>query len=159
MPDTPITLRAFQSDDLPGLVQLFHDSVHRVASRLYTPEQVAAWAPKTTDLSLLQAKLDVEEVAVAESGDRLAGFCAWDADGYLDFLYVHPDCLRRGVATLLCERAEWSLRAQGCPRVHTQASLIAQPFFLKRGYRIVRHQIVTARGVELPNAVMEKTLD
>jgi putative acetyltransferase len=103
-------------------------------------------------------RLDEQQVRVAERGGALAGFCTWSTEGCLDLLYVHPDHLRRGVASALCTAAIADLQSRRVPRIHTQASLTAQPFFLSQGFRLVQRQTVEVRGVLLPNAVMEKIL-
>ena len=38
----------------------------------------------------------------------------------------------------------------------THASITARPFFEKRGYRVIREQLVERRGEKLKNFVMEK---
>ncbi|WGM47157.1 hypothetical protein KOAAANKH_02032 [Brevundimonas sp. NIBR10] len=38
-----ILIRAYRREDLGELIQLFTDSVHRVACRNYGPDQIAAW--------------------------------------------------------------------------------------------------------------------
>lgn len=44
-------------------------------------------------------------------------------------------------------------------RVTTHASITEKPFFLNRGYRVVREQEVIRRGVAMKNHVMEKCPD
>jgi putative acetyltransferase len=158
MPPSSLTLRPFRPEDLSSLVQLFHDSVHRVAAADYTPEQLNAWAPAEADVERWRERFAGQEVVVAEIAGDLAGFCSWDAAGYLDFLYVHCAHQRKGIASVLYSVAEKSLRGKGLGRIHTQASLTAQPFFTRQGFRIVRPQVVQVRGSALPNAVMEKLL-
>jgi len=153
-----VVLRPSRPGDLEQIATLFHDSVHQVAGADYNARQLDAWAPPGFDRSRWQDRLAGEEVVVAEFAVGLAGFCAWTGQGYLDLLFVHPSCLRRGVATALLAEAEQFLRAHQVARVHTQASITAQPFFLRQGYRLVQHQTVHVRGVDLPNAVMEKLL-
>ena len=41
-------------------------------------------------------------------------------------------------------------------KITTHASITARPFFLKRGYRVVREQQVERGGILLTNYVMEK---
>jgi GNAT superfamily N-acetyltransferase len=151
-------LRPYHPDDLPVLVRLFHDTIHKVALGSYSQTQVEAWAPAEPDLDRWRQKLHGEEVLVADLGDEIVGFCSWDSSGYLDFLYVHHAHQRQGVAAALYAVAEAELKRKGQSRIHTQASLTAQPFFLKHGFRLVKHQTVQVRGVNLPNAVMEKLL-
>ena len=153
-----MNLRTSFPEDLPHLARLFHDTVRQVNSAHYTPAEVAAWAPDQPDLERWRHKLAGETVMVAELAGEMVGFCAWTDTGYLDFLYVHQAYQRKGVATALYAVAEATLRVQGLGRIHTQASVTAQPFFLRNGFRLVRHQSVQVRGVGLPNAIMEKAL-
>ena len=153
-----VVLRPNRPDDLEQIAALYHDSIHQVGGADYSTGQLAAWAPPGFDRDRWQHRLAGVEVVVAEIPGGLAGFCAWTVQGYLDLLFVHPACLRRGVATALYAAAEQSFRARHVPRVHTQASITAQPFFLRQGFRLVQHQTVHVRGADLPNAVMEKLL-
>ena len=41
---------------------------------------------------------------------------------------------------------------------YTHASLTARPFFLKKGYKVIKEQRVLRKGVYLTNFLMEKTL-
>jgi putative acetyltransferase len=156
MTKTPVTLRACRPGDLPALMRLFRETVHTVNRRDYTAEQVEAWAPARTDLGRWRQKFSAEEVVVAERDGQRVGFCSWTPDGYLDFLYVHQAHPRQGVASALYAEAERALRAKGLERIHTQVSLTAQPFFMCQGFKVVRHQTVRVRGVDLPNIAMEK---
>ena len=155
---TPVTLRPYRPADLPEMIRLFRQTVHTVNIRDYTPEQVAAWAPELIDVGRWTTKLAAQEAVIAEHEGQVAGFCSWDATGYIDLLYVHHTHQRQGIAALLLAEAEKALRLRGLTRLHTQASVTAQPFFLRQGYRLIKHQLVHVRGVDLPNAVMEKAL-
>lgn len=153
-----LTLRPARADDLPAMLGLFRETVQRVNSADYTPAQVAAWAPADADPVRWLPLLAEAEVRVALRAGELVGFCAWTRAGYLDLLYVHHAHQRRGIASRLYAAAEADLRARGVARVHTAASVTAQPFFLRQGFSLVRAQEVEVRGVRMPNAVMEKLL-
>ncbi len=147
-------LRPYRPADCPALLELFRQSVHRAAAGEYTPAQLAAWAPEALDAAAWHARLAAHVTLLAYRAGRLAGFGDVDpADGYLDHLYVHPDCLRQGVATALCDALEAAVPG---PRIRTDASRTARPFFLRRGYRVLRAQQVLRRGVWLENFAMEK---
>lgn len=156
---TPIHVRTYRPDDLPALQRLYYETIHKVSSADYTQEQVDAWAPAQPDTARWQEKLSHQEVVVAELGGELVGFCSWDHSGYLDFLYVHHAHQRKGVATALYAAAESALKSKSQGRIHTQASTTAQPFFTQQGFRLVKQQTVSIRGVKLPNAIMEKPLE
>ncbi len=74
-------------------------------------------------------------------------------------LYVHKDHQGRGVATALLAALEARAREAGLTRLTTNASRIAKPFFLRRGFTLLASQRVERRGVEIENFRMEKALD
>ena len=71
------------------------------------------------------------------------------ARSYLDMAFVHPDHLRQGVASALYSVIEGRARALGLVRLDTEASLLAEPLFAARGWRVTRRQKVVRRGVTL----------
>ena len=149
----PIRIRTYRSSDGPGLARLFYETVHSVCLRDYTQEQVDAWAPGTVDLAAWDRSFAQHFTVVAEREGVPVGFGDMARDGYLDRLYVHRDVQRQGVASALCTALEAYVAA---PVFTTHASLTARPFFLARGYQVVREQQVERRGVLLTNFVMEK---
>lgn len=151
-------LRPATPGDVPAMIALFRASVHEATATDYDPRQRAAWAPDEIDPARWERRLAEQQARIAERAGEIAGFCTWTTDGYLDLLYVHPRHLRNGAATALCTAMEADLRARHVARVHTQASVTAQPFFRRQGFRLVQTQVVEVRGVALPNAVMEKFL-
>lgn len=64
----------------------------------------------------------------------IVGFGDMSPNGYPDRLYVHRGFQRHGTARAICDELE---RFAG-GRVTTHASITAKPFFLNRGYRVVR---------------------
>lgn len=91
-------------------------------------------------------------IIATESG-KIVGFGDMDETGYLDRLYVHKDYQGQGIASAICDELE---RFAAGKTITTHASITAKPFFLHRGYRVVRKQEVIRRGVVLTNFVMEK---
>ena len=146
-------LRPYRPEDCPVLARLFHDTIHAVCAADYAPAQLDAWSSGTVDLAAWDQSFLVHDTWVATAGGEIVGFADMDSSGYLDRLYVHKDWQRRGVAAGLCDHLE-----QRCPseRLTTHASITAKPFFLARGYRVVKAQWVERRGVQLQNFVMEK---
>ena len=96
-------LRAYQSGDLPAILNLFRDTVHTVCARGYTRAQLDAWAPAELDAAAWDASLLAHQTLVAEENGSIIGFADLAEDGYLDRLYVHRDWQGRGVASALCD--------------------------------------------------------
>ncbi len=153
-----ICLRPYRPGDLPALLALFRDTVHRVAARDYTPEQQDAWAPRLPDLSRWETSLSAHYSLVAEAEGRIVGFADLDPSGYFDRLYTAADFQGRGTASLLADALEARAIGLGLSSLRTDASITARPFFEKRGYRLLREQRVERGGVFLTNYAMEKSL-
>ena len=146
-------LREYRSSDCAELAELFYQTVHNVNVRDYTRTQVDAWATGEVDLAEWDASFLKHKTIVAVENSTIVGFGDMDCSGYLDRLYVHKDCQRRGIASAICGALEASVPGK---KITTHASITAKPFFLRRGYRVVKEQEVVRRGVVLTNFVMEK---
>lgn len=156
--EPPLLIRPYLESDLVPTVQVFMDSVHQIACRYYTPEQLAAWAPMPPDLGLWEARFAALETWVAEREQRIAGLIAFESSGYISLLYTSPRDDRRGVASALYRHAEATLAGQGVLSVYTEASLAARPFFERFGFHVTEEQFVQRRGVTLRRFAMRKSL-
>lgn len=143
-------VRPYRLEDLAAVLTLFQRSVHEVASRDYTPEQISAWAPDSPDVVRWSTRLSNQSVFVCEDQHQITGFASVDSDGHLDLLYVHPDVQRQGVASVLCAHIVQWATANNLERLFTEASVTARPFFESRGFSVVGSQLVQARGVSMP---------
>ncbi len=140
------------------IADLFHRAVHSVDPGSYSPEQQEAWAPTPPDYAAWALRLERKRPWLALIGDRLAGFIELDPDGHIDCLYVHPDVQRRGVAAALYAHLEGQARRRRLSRLYVVASLVARPFFERRGFRQLKVNRVLRNGIELMNFTLEKDL-
>ncbi|MGN0586221.1 MAG: GNAT family N-acetyltransferase, partial [Oscillospiraceae bacterium] len=148
-------IRKYTPSDCIHFARLFYDTVHTVNAQDYAPEQLDAWADGNVDLEAWDRSfLEHYTVAATENG-AIVGFGDIDSTGYLDRLYVHKDFLRRGIASAICDELE---SAVGADRIVTHASITAKPFFLRRGYVVIKEQQVVRKGISLTNYVMEKAV-
>jgi putative acetyltransferase len=153
-----IHIRPYDPSDLDALIALFRDSVRRVASRDYSPEQVLAWAPDDMDRERWAARCAAKPTWVAERGGEPVGFTDLEPDGHIDMFYVHADHQGVGVASALLGRVESAARDAGIGRLFTEASKTARPFFERRGFRVIAAQTVRFNGQDFVNFRMEKWL-
>lgn len=146
-------IRRYEKGDLEKIIRLFRDTVHKVNIKDYIQEQVDVWAPDSIDMDEWDKTLSEHHTFMAVNEDVIIGFGDIDISGYLDRLYVHHDYLRQGVATLICDKLESTIDSD--LTITTHASITAKPFFEKRGYRVVKKQLVERKGVFLKNYIME----
>jgi putative acetyltransferase len=151
-------IRDYGVGDAPEIARLFYETVRSVNRAAYSDEQVEAWAPDVPDPEEWHARMASRRTLVAEEGGKVVGFAELEGDGHLDMLYLRKDAVRRGVGRRLYRMVEQEARALGLGRIFTEASITARPFFERHGFRVVREQTVTVRGVPMTNFAMEKPL-
>jgi putative acetyltransferase len=151
-------IRYYEAGDAPEILRLFFETVRSVNRADYSDEQLEAWAPGVPDPEEWHARMAGRRTLVAEEGGEVVGFAELEYDGRLDMLYVRKDAVGRGVGRRLYKAVEQEARGQGLSWIFTEASITARPFFEQQGFRVVREQMVSRRGVSMANFVMEREL-
>ena len=144
-------IREYRPSDCAQMAELFYQTVHTVNARDYTQAQLDVWATVSVGLEAWNKSFSEHKTLIAVENDIITGFGDIDSTGYLDRLYVHRDYQRQGIATALCDRLE-----KGFGRITTHASITAKPFFLHRGYSLIKEQQVVRNGILLTNYVMAR---
>ena len=151
-------IRDYEAGDISKIVRLFFETIRSVNRADYSEEQVEAWAPGVPEPEEWHSRMSGRRTLVVEEGGEIVGFVELESDGHLDMLYVRGDAVGRGVGRRLYEVVEREARSQGLARIFTEASITARPFFERQGFRVVREQTVSRRGVSMNNFAMEKNL-
>lgn len=154
----PMMIRTYRKRDIPVISRLYYDTIHRVNCTDYTREQLEAWAPSIPSDDFWRNRFNRYVVYVAEQASQIVGFTEWETTGHIDCFFVHHEWQRRGVGTSLMKRVETSAGRRRIRRLFAEVSLTAKPFFLGRGFRIVRQKAAVRDGVALDQYVMEKWL-
>jgi len=144
-------VRQYKNEDCDIVSKLFYETVHSVNAKDYTAKQLSVWANNADSLKSRRNDLLKQYTLIAEINGVIVGFGSIDKSGYFDLLFVHKDYQNQGVATALCNELE-----TGYSVIKTYASIIAKPFFEKRGYIVVKEQEVERLGVKLKNYEMQK---
>lgn len=152
-----LSIKAYEPYDAQATIDIFLRAIREVASKDYSPAQIAAWA-KVDDAEVWRRYRASRPTWLAIDGSVPVGFADLKSDGCLDMMFVDPDHQGKGVASLLLATVEQAAREQGFLRIFTEASLTARPFFERRGFAVVTAQLVEKRGQILANFRMEKAL-
>lgn len=78
---------------------------------------------------------------------------------YLDFLYVHKDHQRQGIADKLYSEIEKEAIKRGETVLHSDVSETARNIFLKKGFKTIAPQTKIINGVEIKNYKMAKQIN
>jgi putative acetyltransferase len=151
-------IRPYVEDDGPATLDVFLRAVRGTASRDYTEEQVAAWAPDDMDLERWARRRASASTLVAVDGERVVGFADLVDDGHVDMTFVDPGFGRRGVATALLEAVVVTARSRRLDRLTVFASITARPFFERQGFVLDEQVQVELDGVMLTTNAMSREL-
>lgn len=138
------------------MANLFYDTVHTINAKDYSKAQLDVWATGNIDLEVWDKTFIKHTTYVVEVNELIVGFGDMNSLGYLDRLYVHKDYQGKGIATSIVDALESELSNKGVISFYTYASVSAMPFFQRRGYKVVRENIVVKGGVEIMNYEMKK---
>ncbi|MGG7163104.1 GNAT family N-acetyltransferase [Clostridium ihumii] len=146
-------IREYKTSDCNEIAELFYNTVHCINAKDYEKEQLNVWATGSVDINSWNKSFLKSYTLVAKEKDKIIGFGNVDDSGYLDMLYIHKDYQGIGIATSICDMLE---KQYSVEHIRTHASITAKPFFEKRGYRVMKKQLVERNGVKLINYIMEK---
>ena len=157
---TAIAIRNFRPGDEPALRAVFHASVHGLACKNYTAEQLAAWAPLHHDAAQWALRMQANQPFIAQALGRgaIAGFADLQASGTIDMFFVAPAFAGQGVAWALMAHIHAQAAQRGITALQAHVSLTAEPFFAAQGFVVEQRQEVVRTGVVLRNARMAKVL-
>lgn len=153
-----VNLRPYKPADASGLLALFRDTIRRVNSRDYSPEQIRAWASDEIDLEIWANRFTGRFALVAEEAGQLLGFVDLTPEGHLDRLFVSADHQRRGIGVALMQALLDEAQRRKIARLTVEASITARPFFEAHGFTILARQEVACRGTMMTNFRMERIL-
>lgn len=170
-----IILRPADEKDIPAIIDLYQGTVRSVNSLDYTPEQTSVWASGAENLKRWSDAIKEQYFVIAEIINTplpqsslpsregnwkriVAGFSSIRKDGYLDFLYVHKDCQRKGVGSALLIEIERKAVEQKNPEIYSHASSTAKGLFERMGYIHKEDIRDIYKGVLFVNALMLKKL-
>lgn len=150
--------REYKNTDLHAVMDLFYVTVHEVNKNDYSEEQLDAIAPKDANEYHWEKSLEKNHTIVVEEDDKLIAFGNIGKTGYLDRLYVHPDYLRKGIASKLVEELEEYAKKHGSYVINVTSSITSKAFFESKGYAVIEEQINERRGERLLRYLMEKKI-
>ena len=150
--------REYKNTDLHAVMDLFYVTVHEVNKNDYSEEQLDAIAPKDANEYHWEKSLEKNHTIVVEEDDKLIAFGNIGKTGYLDRLYVHPDYLRKGIASKLVEELEEYAKKHGSHVIKVTSSITSKAFFESKGYAVIEEQINERRGERLLRYLMEKKI-
>ncbi|AQQ52636.1 GNAT family N-acetyltransferase [Planococcus lenghuensis] len=148
-------VRKYIPEDLENIVRLFRNTVQSVNRQHYSAEQIAVWSDSAI-LVEWEKRFRTGTTVVALWDDRIIAFGRLSETGWLDLLYTDREFQNKGAGSAILQRLEAEAKTQGRAELWTEASINAKPFFLSRGYKVVREQEKVLSGIGFTNYLMYK---
>ena len=152
-------VRPARESDVEQIYRVHGDSIRALCSERYGEREIAAWIAFRPQDSYRTAFAS-RELFVAEWQGQIVGFGQLDPRrGEIEACYVAPEAVGSGIGAALLGRMEDEARRRGHALVHLNATLNAETFYSRMGYRWLgpaRHRV--AADVELDCVRMEKAL-
>lgn len=157
-------IRLAGPQDAEQLVQIHYRAVHQISNEYYSQAALEAWSPLPNqaryDWMNGVIASDSKVVLVAEVQGQKVGFSiCGPQDGFIDALYVDPQCAGQGIGQALLEYTEQYLSQAGATEANLKASDNSVLFYETRGYHVVKPSSqVLADGSEMTCVEMSKRL-
>jgi putative acetyltransferase len=152
-------IRKATKNDLSQITQLFFDTVNTVNQKDYSKEQISVWSASSHNLDFWLNCIESQFFIVAERDDSIIGFASLDDSACVDFMYIHRDYQRIGVASKLLYALESEAYKKDFTGIWADVSITAKPFFLKNEFKEREVYIKRLRDVEFENTIMIKSFE
>ncbi len=148
-------IRLFRDEDTDQIARLFYETIRTINRRDYSSNQLKAWAPDDLYFRNWAQICSSRYTYVAEENNVIIGFGELEPHGHIDCFYSHKDFQGCGVGTAIYRAIKAKALALSLPRLFTETSITALPFFQRQGFSLVKQQVVRCRGELFINYVME----
>lgn len=148
-----IRVNLYEEGTEQDLWEVYYSAIRLGCADHYTLDQLQAWAPDDFDTQIFSEKMKSLKPYVAYLADKIVGYGDLQSDGYIDHFYVHGKHQGVGVGSTLM--AGIIKEGKSLPRLYSNVSHRARPFFERYGFSATKKQLVEIRGEHLGNTAME----
>ena len=145
-------------NDMAELQKLFVDTITTVCTADYDKQQIKVWASGVENKQRWLEVMEKQFIIVVQHENKIVGFATLDNGNYLDFLYVHKDYQRQGIAQLMLNAIEAEAKRLKQTVISSDISKTAKPFFEKNNFIALKEQTNIRQGIEIINYKMTKQL-
>ena len=160
-----LQIRSATPTDAEAILLAHLDSIRSLGPAFYPEEVVHAWSAGLSPALYFNAMHAGEAFFIAtgrlDHEGVVLGFSTHRVDDVQDgaSVYVRGRAARRGIGTLLLQRAEAHARARGASSIQIQASLAGVEFYKASGYDTSRRgHAELLSGRSMPCVFMQKLL-
>ncbi len=156
MPNNQLNFRIANQHDFGTVVDIYRQSVKKIAPFLYSKEQVIAWSGFADNHEQFYKFIFKPQTYLLEKDKEIIAFCGLKMNGHIASFYVHPDYNRQGYGTKILVYVLNAGKNLGIKRFFTEASFFSQPVFTRQGFDIFDIETVRYGNITFDRYKMEK---
>lgn len=137
---------------------MYFTATRESIGRDYHPDLIERWAPHNKDMKEWIEWLAQKNPFVAIVDEQIVGMAEIEANGFIDFFYVHPKWQGRRIGKALLATLEREAANNGVTLIFADVSFTAKNFFLSRGFSVTEAKTNVILGHPAPNFRMQKSL-
>ena len=151
-------IRRYTRGEEGAVWKVYFAATHESIARDYHADLIERWAPRDRDMDQWADRLAQKNPFVALVDGEIVGMAEIEADGFIDYFYVHPRWQGRGIGKALLAILESEAAKAGVNVIAADVSITAKAFFSSRGFRVTAAKSNVILGHPAPNFRMQKTL-
>ncbi len=148
---TNVTYSQANLSNMGEITSLFRNTIQTVNTRDYSAQEIEAWSRGADNIKNWVRRIETHYFILAKIEHKLVGMASIDEDGYLDVIYLHPQHQGMGIAKSLLNQMIDKAKSLGHNQITSDVSITAKPFFIYKGFEIIKPQLILCRGVVLRN--------
>jgi len=153
-----VKIRRYNPGEESAIWNVYFAATHESNARDYHPDLIARWAPRDADIAQWRDRLAQKNPFVAIVGEEIVGMAEIEADGFIDYFYVHPGWQSKGIGKALLATLEGEAGKMGVKVISADVSITAKTFFLSQGFSITETKSNIILGHPAPNFRMQKRI-
>lgn len=154
-----IEIRRYKPGEEGVVWSVYFAATRESIARDYHPDLIERWAPHNQDMNKWAARLAQKNPFVAVMNGQIVGMAEIEADGFVDYFYVHPRWQGKGIGKALLATVESESARAGAKVIFANVSVTAKSFFLSRGFTVTEVKSNVILGHPAPNFRMQKRLN
>jgi putative acetyltransferase len=151
-------IRRYRRGEERQVWSVYFAATRESIGRDYHPDLIERWAPHNKDMNEWVDRLAQKNPFVAIVDEQIVGMAEIEANGFIDFFYVHPRWQGKGIGKALLATIEREAAKTGVNSIFADVSVTAKTFFLLRGFTIIEAKTNVILGHPAPNFRMQKSL-
>jgi putative acetyltransferase len=151
-------IRRYRRGEEGEVWSVYFAATHESIGRDYHPDLIERWAPTSKDMNEWVERLAQKNPFVAIVDGQIVGMAEIEANGFIDFFYVHPRWQGKGIGKALLATLECKAAKNAVTLIFADVSITAKNFFLSRGFSITEAKNNVILGHPAPNFRMQKNL-